>query len=286
MPWSALVAPVLIAGDIRIDSSGLKLYSGTPGASPIIIELDEFGNIKIFNSGGQTIYQISQGADGAFVYQDAGPSTQGALLASMAGKAGSDNLGFAYEEGLAAYVDISSVTYALRLGLVTVNGPPTPALFLDEVSGGSAPNDSPAYSFGNASSSGTATVTYSGKATSGATPSYIECADSVLSGTAGGAIVISSGTISVDASGNTVIAGTLSVNGSSNTGSSGLADGTINGSSSTAGLTNGTINGTSGGASAGTAHTHGSGSYAVANGQHSHSSGSYAVANGSHSHVL
>ena len=36
---------------------------------------------------------------------------------------------------------------------------------------------------------------YSGRATSGATPSFIECADSVLSGTPGGEIVISAGAV-------------------------------------------------------------------------------------------
>lgn len=220
---------------------------------------------------------------GVFVYNGT-PSASNPPIASMT-EASTDPYGNPVVTGVATYVTIAAVLYALRLGLSTVSGSPTPAFFLHNM-GGSPPSDDPAYSFGNANSSGAATVMYSGKATAGSAASYIECADSTLSGVGGGAIVVQSGTWRVDAAGNMTVTGTLSVNGSGSTATGGLADGTINGTSAAHGLTDGTINGTSGGASAGTAHTHGPGSYAVANGQHSHASGTYAVANGTHSHVL
>ncbi len=230
-------------------------------------------NVAVTLQAGDTIIN----PNGNFVYS-AAPAA-GDLIASIAPAAGTDTFGNAYEQGIVGYAVIAGNTYGLRLGLATVNGSPTPAFFLDHVSGPlTAPNQSPAYSFGNADSTGTGAIMYSGKALAGSSACYIECADSTLSGQPGGEIVVNGGLIA--------ITGTVTINGSSNTGSAGLTDGTINGSSSTAGLTNGTINGTSGAASAGTAHTHGGGSYAVNNGQHSHASGTYAVANGSHNHAL
>ncbi len=233
----------------------------------------EFNNLTIRGTFDGTDYELN--SSGAFFYS--GTPALGNLIISIAPAAGTDAHGNPYVSGLAAYTAIAGTTYAVQLGEATVNGSPTPGLFLDN-QGASPPNASPVYSFGNASSSGTGAIMYSGKAGAGSGASYIECADSTLSGTGGGEIVINAGQVTIN--------GTVIINGSADTASAGLTDGTINGSSSSAGLPNGTISGTSGGASAGTAHTHGPGSYAVTNGVHSHSSGTYAVANGQHAHVL
>lgn len=233
----------------------------------------EFNNLTIRGVFDGTDFEVN--ASGAFFYS--GTPALGNLIVSLAPASGTDAHGNAYQSGLAVYTVIAGTTYAIQLGQATVNGSPTPGLFLDN-QGASPPNQPPVYSFGNADSSGTGAVMYSGKALAGSTASSIEAADSTLAGVAGGEVLITAGAV--------VITGTLSVNGSGNTASAGLTDGTINGSSTTTGLPNGGTTGTSGGASAGTAHTHGPGSYSVSNGQHSHGPGSYAVTNGTHSHVL
>lgn len=145
---------------------------------------------------------------GVFVYNGT-PSASNPPIASMT-DASTDPYGNPVVTGVATYVTIAAVLYALRLGLSTVNGSPTPAFFLHNM-GGSPPADDPAYSFGNANSSGAATVMYSGKATVGSAASFIECADSTLSGVAGGAIVISSGNFAVDSAGNVTMGSNLTL---------------------------------------------------------------------------
>lgn len=145
---------------------------------------------------------------GVFVYNGT-PSASNPPIASVT-DASTDPYGNPVVSGVATYVTIAAVLYALRLGLSTVSGSPTPAFFLHNMSG-TAPADDPAYSFGNASNTGAATVMYSGRAGAGSSASFIECADSTLSGVAGGAIVISSGNFSVDSAGNVIMGTNLTL---------------------------------------------------------------------------
>src|SRR5512146_586720 len=164
----------------------------------------EFNNLTIRGTFDGTDFEIN--SSGAFFYS--GVPASGNLIASIAPAAGTDAHGNAYVQGIASYTVISAVTYAVRAGASTVAGSPTPGFFLNN-QGASPPSEPPVYSFGNANSSGTAAVMYSGKATAGATASSVECADSVLSGVAGGAVVISSGNFNVDASGNLTMGNSL-----------------------------------------------------------------------------
>ena len=150
-------------------------------------------NVAVTLQAGDTIINPS----GNFVYS-AAPAA-GDLIASIAPASGTDQFGNVYEQGIVGYAVIAGTTYGLRLGISTVNGSPTPAFFLDHVSGtGTAPSASPAYSFGNASSTGTGAIMFSGKSLAGSGASYIECADSTLSGVTGGEIVMSAGDISIN----------------------------------------------------------------------------------------
>lgn len=158
--------------------------------------------IKIFNPGGQVLMYLSVANDGLFLYADAGPATQGALIASMAAAAGTSDpmTGAPYEQGVAVYTTIAGTRYGLRQGSSTVNGSPSPSLFLDNLTG-SAPSTSPAYSYGAASSAGTAAVMYSGTATGAAVAAYLELADSVLSGQAAGEAVLNASLVTLPATG-------------------------------------------------------------------------------------
>ncbi len=173
--------------------------------------IDQAGNFFLLNSHGKTIALFSPadgGAGGLWVYADAG-AVQGVLVLSAASAAGTDTVtGAPFPEGMAAYTTILGTTYAIQLGESTISGNDVPGLFLLNQTG-PAPNEPPLFSFGNASTSGTAVELYSGTATPASTPSFIECADSTLSGTPGGAVVISGGNFNVDAAGNVTMGNNL-----------------------------------------------------------------------------
>lgn len=173
--------------------------------------IDSSGDFFLLNSHGNTIALISPAngaAGGMWVYADAG-AVQGALVLSAASAAGTDSVtGKPFPDGLSAYTTILGTTYAIRLGESSLSGTNVPGLFLLNQTG-PAPNEPPLYSFGNASTSGTAVELYSGTATPGSQASFIECADSTLSGVAGGAVVISAGNFTVDAAGNVTMGNSL-----------------------------------------------------------------------------
>jgi hypothetical protein len=171
--------------------------------------IDNNGKVYVANTTGATVTFIDS-TTGALLGYDSSGQVPGHLQASVAPAAGTDSAGNDYVQGLSAYAAIAGTTYAIRLGESSISGSNVPGLFLINQTG-PAPNEAPLFSFGNASSAGTAAEVYSGTATPGSTASFIECADSTLSGTPGGAIVISSGNFSVDAAGNVTMGNLLTL---------------------------------------------------------------------------
>ncbi len=115
------------------------------------------------------------------------------LLLSLAATAGTDDFGNAYPQGIAAFEQISGVTYALQLGRQTFGSVTAPAFFI--LNQQSAPFLPPAYTATGVSAAGCGAEIVSGQGTSGAALAAVTVQDSLQSGVPGGLIDLIAGAV-------------------------------------------------------------------------------------------
>jgi hypothetical protein len=183
----------VIGGAAALIRAAIKSPNFVSGAAGWQISKDgsaEFNNLIVRGTFDGTDFEINSA--GAFFYS--GVPAAGNLIISIAPVSGTDPHGNAYPSGLAIYTVISGTTYAIRLGESTISGANVPGLFLVNETG-AAPFEPPLFSFGNADNTGAAVEIYSGLALAGSKASFIECADSTLSGVTNGEIVMRAGQI-------------------------------------------------------------------------------------------
>jgi hypothetical protein len=210
---AAIKSPNFVSGSAgwQIAKDGTAEFNSLTARGTITGATLTGSTLIVTNSHGATVITLNYLTSTFLMYADTGSATQGALIVSLSpGGPGTDQFGNTFQSGMAVYTVIAGTTYAVQLGQATVAGSPTPGLFLVNETG-SAPHQPPVYSFANASSTGTAAVIDSGQATAGSADSFIEVADSTLSGVPGGAIVLSAGNITVDAGGNLTMGNNLTL---------------------------------------------------------------------------
>lgn len=156
-------------------------------------------NLIIKNSFGATILYISQAQDGMFVYADTGSATQGALIASATGKAGSTDPvnGGPFLQGINSYLVLGGHTYAISMNLPSGAG--FPGVSVQDLV--SSPNQVAGYF---AESNGTTTALAfltSGAATAADVASFIQAYSQVQSSVPGGQIVLQAGDVQIDDAG-------------------------------------------------------------------------------------
>jgi hypothetical protein len=133
---------------------------------------------------------------GVFVYNPT-PGT-GNLIASVASAAGTDvPYGNPYEEGIAAYENISGITYAVQMGQASFAGIPVAGLFVHVISGITPAFSDPSFS-GTGTAVGSSAILYSGQSTSGSTGSGIQATDSTGSGVTSGTVNVVAGQLQLE----------------------------------------------------------------------------------------
>lgn len=103
-------------GTVALLASGsLQFFAGVNQ----LISISSSG-FKLFNTHSAVIFFVEQSKDAWFLYADTGTATQGALIASSASAAGTDDFGNAFDAGLATYVTDPSTSdlFAIDLGIV------------------------------------------------------------------------------------------------------------------------------------------------------------------------
>lgn len=98
-----------------IIGSTIESASLAPG-----VKIDPSGNIIVFNSFGAIVFYVSPSKDGWFVYADTGSATQGALLASVVGKAGVDPVnGVTTLNGSSTYQVVGGTSFGINFNTGT-----------------------------------------------------------------------------------------------------------------------------------------------------------------------
>ena len=154
----------------------------------------------------QIVSQVIIVGTGGQVLVYSGAIALGDLVASLSGAAGTDGVGNAYVEGVAAYATPVSDRIAVQLGLGSFLGTPAAGLFTHDQTS-PATSDPFVGSLGNGSA-----VMSTGQSTGGATAAGIECLDSVQSGVVSGEVDVVAGLTFVQ--GNLQVSGNSTLNGS------------------------------------------------------------------------
>ena len=110
------------AGTVSYDNSfgGVTQISGAIfnlfSAAALAMQLTPSGQ-SVFNSHGALIYNINVTKDAWFLYTDTGSATQGALIASAASAAGTDQFGNAFQAGIATYSGATNFAQLIGIAL-------------------------------------------------------------------------------------------------------------------------------------------------------------------------
>jgi hypothetical protein len=116
----------------QLSGGQLTLFSGATKE----VSLSPAG-MSVFNSHGALIYNIDVSRDATFLYADTGTAAQGALIASQANAAGTDQFGNAYLKGFTTYANDGFGTFIQHIAGILIFGNTT---YPTEIAGAGAIN--------------------------------------------------------------------------------------------------------------------------------------------------